>query len=496
MKRRWMKVTAACIALAMFGAIGAACSKSGGEKAVSYMAVDVNPSVSLALDKKDKVVSVYAGNEDAQVLLYGENLVGLKASAALDKIAELSVELGYLNENNYGVNITVEGKADTEEMTAAAKASFEAKAGDLTLSFSTEGTFSLQRRLNAVKEEYPSDQAIQNLGVAKFRLITEAQAVDKTLTVTAAAEMDTDELIALIGKAAENIAPYATEAYNLAVAAAERAYNDAKGSLIDKIWLVPYTKDLANVLTGNRKYGVNNGMIYNMYTDSSRALAAGLAAAEEAALIAEKLSVPASVTDAVAAALNMTAEEKSAFIEEVTVDGEITLASLENYLDRYFKNMTQEQREAAKQEINEVMRSVQAFADEVDAEIADEYKAAIEKLCEDLTSLIPSEIVNIASDYLNEFKELVEDMREAMVGKEPMPAAYAAKQALDDRAEKIMKTMRSELTKDDLSEVEASIEKLNDSLSKLEKTFTDAVTKAENEAKEYLSSLKAYRTAA
>ena len=59
-----------------------------------------------------------------------------------------------------------------------------------------------------------------------------------------------------------------------------------------------------------------------------------------------------------------------------------------------------------------------------------------------------------------------------------------------------MKTMRSELTKDDLSEVEASIEKLNDSLSKLEKTFTDAVTKAENEAKEYLSSLKAYRTAA
>ena len=130
MKNKLSKILAASLSGAMVVSLAAACGNGGKDegKAVSYVGIDVNPSVSLVLDKNDKVLSVLADNEDAQVLLYGENLVGMSADEAAKKIAELSVELGYLNENNRGVNITVEGKADAEKLSSAVEGSFEAAA--------------------------------------------------------------------------------------------------------------------------------------------------------------------------------------------------------------------------------------------------------------------------------------------------------------------------------------------------------------------------------
>lgn len=168
--KKLIKLTAAFLMLVMVATLDVACAPKGEEKAVSYVAVDVNPSISLALDGKNRVVSVYAGNEDAQILLYGENLKGLSAEEALERIAELSVELGYLNEANFGVNVTAAGRADAEELTAKAEAAFEAKAGNLALNFGTEGTFSMQRKLEAVKAEYSSNAAVQGMDIVKFRL--------------------------------------------------------------------------------------------------------------------------------------------------------------------------------------------------------------------------------------------------------------------------------------------------------------------------------------
>ena len=214
MKNKLSKILAASLSGAMVVSLAAACGNGGKDegKAVSYVGIDVNPSVSLVLDKNDTVLSVLADNEDAQVLLYGENLVGMSADEAAKKIAELSVELGYLNENNRGVNITVEGKADAEKLSSAVEGSFEAAAEGLDLRFTSEGTFSLNRELNAVKAEYSSDAAIQGLTVGKFKLIAEAQSVEGTLTFTAAADMDVSELLNLISQKAETIEPYATAA--------------------------------------------------------------------------------------------------------------------------------------------------------------------------------------------------------------------------------------------------------------------------------------------
>ena len=54
--------------------------------------------------------------------------------------------------------------------------------------------------------------------------------------------------------------------------------------------------------------------------------------------------------------------------------------------------------------------------------------------------------------------------------------------------------MRTDLTEEDLKAVEEAIAKVDETLTAAEKKFTEALEKAEQEAKDYLASLKASRT--
>lgn len=74
MKNKLSKILAASLSGAMVVSLAAACGNGGKDegKAVSYVGIDVNPSVSLVLDKNDTVLSVLADNEDAQVFSTGK----------------------------------------------------------------------------------------------------------------------------------------------------------------------------------------------------------------------------------------------------------------------------------------------------------------------------------------------------------------------------------------------------------------------------------------
>lgn len=84
----------------MFAACGGNENTGNDAKAIaSYVSLDINPSIELTVDSENKVLSVYGGNEDGQVLLYEETLRGYakdmnaKAEAMLTKIkGELTEE--------------------------------------------------------------------------------------------------------------------------------------------------------------------------------------------------------------------------------------------------------------------------------------------------------------------------------------------------------------------------------------------------------------------
>ena len=209
--------------------------------------------------------------------------------------------------------------------------------------------------------------------------------------------------------------------------------------------------------------------------------------------VSSNTQVPTVVLDNIATALNLTEEQKTAFIAEVTVDGKITINSVESYLNKWFKNLTAEQRAQLKTTVDAIIDDVQAFAVTIDNSIAEEYKAAVVKLVKDLNDLIPDGLKTIAGAYVAEFENLVNKISTAVDGKEPLPAIKAVKKAFDGEATRLMQTMKEELTKEDLASVESAIEKVSGTLEGYEKSFADAKAKAEAEAKAWLENAKANR---
>lgn len=493
MKKTLLKTIALTSALAMALPLFAGCKKEENKiNAASYVAIDINPSISLTLDEENKVISVHASNEDAQIMLYGEALEGLKLEVALDKIASLSVDLGYVNEENYGVNFSVSGAIGENEILAKLESAFDKESGKLDINVSTGGTFSDIRELESIKQLYLDNAKVQALTIEQYKLIAEAQAVNGALSIEKAVDMSVNKLMNIIAEGALEIQPYATEAYNTAFGIAKRAYNELKGQLIDAMWTVPYIKDYANILTG-RKYKVNNGAIYNLYTASSRVLAVSIDTMEVINKTFNETTVPASTLNEVATLLNLTEEQKTAFISEVTVDGKVTLSTLEAYLNRWLKNLTEDERAAIETTVKGVISEVQAFAVTIENSIAKEYKDAIIKLAKDIKDLIPEGFESYTSIYVAEFALLASQLAEAVDGKEPLAAVKSVKETLDSSAERIMQTMRSELTKSDLESVEESISFVNDKLESYEKSFLEAKAKAEADAKAWLESAKASR---
>ena len=142
--KKLSKIVATCMAVALSASVMTGCAPQGEAKAVSYVGLDINPEITLSLDKNDKVLSVYAGNEDAKIMLYGESLEGLKIDVAVDKIADIAVELGYVSDKNYGINFTVEGKINKQDFIEKAKAKFIEKAGSIDLNFTEDGKYTFQ----------------------------------------------------------------------------------------------------------------------------------------------------------------------------------------------------------------------------------------------------------------------------------------------------------------------------------------------------------------
>lgn len=219
---------AACFALA-------ACTTNGKE-AENYVSIDINPSIELTLDRNDKVLSVRGANEDGQVLLYGEaDLKGLKVEAAVEKITELAVEYGYVNEDNKVAQINVVGNARAEAIASKINAKVEATAQRLNVQISCAGAdaYSLARQLENLKAKYPDGQAIQSLTPSKLKLVVSASETGE-ISIEAAAEMDTSKLVETVSDVHAKAEQYATDAYVKAKAVAENAYEKVQAAAIDR----------------------------------------------------------------------------------------------------------------------------------------------------------------------------------------------------------------------------------------------------------------------
>lgn len=94
----WRRVAAAiCVILIL-------CVGAGGyyimEAPVSYVSIDVNPSIELTLNRFDRVVAVAAYNDDAEGIVNNLEVRGMLCDEAVDSIADSEGMQPYLNGEN------------------------------------------------------------------------------------------------------------------------------------------------------------------------------------------------------------------------------------------------------------------------------------------------------------------------------------------------------------------------------------------------------------
>lgn len=170
------------MALALSGAL--LLSLGGGGYAyakttpVAYVSLDINPSVELAVNTFDQVVSAEAYNEDGKKVLEGTNLVNTNVDKAVSTVISNAIADGYVKEDGTsGIEITTstdkESVADKLEDTLKEAASKTLDNNNVEATVETENV-ALERRDEARK-----------LGITpgKLNLIQKLQALDPSIKV-------------------------------------------------------------------------------------------------------------------------------------------------------------------------------------------------------------------------------------------------------------------------------------------------------------------------
>ncbi len=91
----------------------------GGADAV--VALDVNPSLTLSIDKREKVTAVTAANPEAEALIASLTLVGRDLDDALDEILDVLVENRYLTADQNSVLLSVGSESNRQEKSLKSK---------------------------------------------------------------------------------------------------------------------------------------------------------------------------------------------------------------------------------------------------------------------------------------------------------------------------------------------------------------------------------------
>ncbi|MEY8338154.1 hypothetical protein AALB16_09015 [Lachnospiraceae bacterium 62-35] len=103
--RMWGAAAAASICIVMAGSSGYHVYLN--QKTDSIIGIDVNPSVELSINRKNKVLRAIPLNEDAKLIMEGIDLEGVDLDIAVNAIIGLMVTHGYLDDLDNAILVTV-----------------------------------------------------------------------------------------------------------------------------------------------------------------------------------------------------------------------------------------------------------------------------------------------------------------------------------------------------------------------------------------------------
>ena len=192
--KKWMQTVAACLAVLLLGGGGLLVQQA--HAVTSVVSLDVNPSIELRVNSREKVVSCQALNDEAAAVLEdmdgGRDLKGVKADVAVNAIVGSLVRCGYLDSLSSAILISVEDKDQAraqrlqQELTNVAGGAL-GNSQAAVLSQTVQQDKELEKLAKA-----------NNISTGKAALIRQAMALNGSLTFEGLAQLSVEELRDLI----------------------------------------------------------------------------------------------------------------------------------------------------------------------------------------------------------------------------------------------------------------------------------------------------------
>ncbi|HEX2938558.1 MAG TPA: hypothetical protein VHO66_06525 [Ruminiclostridium sp.] len=169
-------IAASCAAVLLVGTSAGAYAYY--KTPVSYVSLDINPSVELGVNPFDKVVSATAYNEDGQTILNGQDVLNSDVKDAIGTLVTSASDNGFVDKDGSTV---ISVTAETDNSADADKLESEAAEGASDAVKSDGKTAEIQKDNVALARR---DEA-KKLGITpgKLNLIQKLQALDPSITV-------------------------------------------------------------------------------------------------------------------------------------------------------------------------------------------------------------------------------------------------------------------------------------------------------------------------
>lgn len=462
---------------------------------LAYVSLDINPGIELIVDQDNKVVSVRGENEDGLVLLYDEiGIKGEDVNTALNKILNLAIEYGFLDENNKVIDtiVTSEDSVFASEILTKINAVVSIKSDSLDFQITTdsEGAYSLLRRMEEYKKEFPNNSAIQNMSVSKFKL---ALSVSETgeISLDTAVLLDDAELINMLKEISPKIEAYATKEYLKAKAEALAIFDQAAEIPSYSVYTQYY---LENILS--HPLTAYYGGVYQMYASSAKAFDVVCDVVE---LAGDIYNYPLDETEITAIVTALGMESSDALKNS---NGEITIESIEAYADKLFKNSpASTQLEQTKTALSNAISQAETVIKEEVAEMLNTYEPQITQAkttAEQILTTIETSL-NLLPDSLKSlFNTLTDDLRTILStvsnitkdGKINVEELRKTTDNLQRKADEWLNKIKTDLTEEEFASLQARQQAEIDKMSTQKQAFNSALETAKNEAQTYLQNLK------
>ena len=491
-----------CLLTASIAALGL-CSCSGGEKKEekAFVSLDINPDVELVVDSDNRVVDFYASNDDAKIMLHGEDsLKGMTLDAAVGEIARLSIDLGYMSEENHVLEYTISSNMSSKKLgklEASINGSFdkEAKKANLDISCKMEPTFTLERQLNELKRKYPDNPDIQKLTEADYKLIIAAMASDFTLTLEEACKMDALELIGVIEENRDEAYNYATKAYNEIMLQADKAFMTFQSGYRSLCYNSFYVKNF-------KDHKVNYGLIYSTYQASRLSLEGILKGAYLVEKYTKEILTEEQITEITEAMIEAKLLVKEEINELKDANGNITMDSINAYLDKRIKNIEDEDLKASLSNLVKEVNTLEGNINALVQSIANEHKDELNAIATSLKSVVaalggvaaamlPDDIKAIIEAYKSELNTLANVITSGCKGEITLDNMKEYINKLEDKENEALAQINKDLSDEDKEAINVALNKQDEAYNNAKKALDEALASAKRASDKRLNDLKA-----